>query len=171
MSTTNQGIKFKGNPAKIIGTPLQVGKKAPTATLTANDLSDLDTKSFAGKVLIVSVVPSLDTPVCSTQTKRFNSEAGKLGDKVAVLTVSVDLPFAQKRWCGAEGADHVITASDYKHRQFGENFGTYLPDIGLLCRAVFVIDKDQTVQYVEYVDEITDEPNYDPVLAKVQELV
>lgn len=131
-------------------------------------MADLSSSKFAGKTLVVLSVPSLDTPVCAIETKRFNDEASKLGDKVAVLAVSMDLPFAQKRWCGAEGVNNVVTGSDYKHRAFGEAFGAQIQEWGLLTRAVFVADSKGTVVYSEYVPEIPNEPNYTAVLDAVK---
>jgi len=164
-------VTFKGAPLTILGKPLKVGDKAPQFTLTANDMSDLSSSAFAGKVLIISVVPSLDTPVCAVQTKRFNKEAGELGKDVAILTVSLDLPFAQKRWCGAEGVSNVVTASDYKHRSFGEAYGALIKEWGLLARALFVVDKSGKVAYVQYVPEVSSEPEYEGALKKVRELL
>ena len=170
MAKNNQNITFKGNKITILGTPVSEGQKLPKFKLTGIDLSDVTNETFSGKSLIISAIPSLDTPVCSTQTKRFNSEANQLADKIAVLTVSLDLPFAQKRWCGAEGVTAVTTASDYKYRSFGEDFGCYIQELGLLARAIFVADKNGTVRYVEYVDEIGKEPNYDAALNAAKSL-
>ena len=158
--TTN----FKGSPLTLKGAALKVGDKIPGFRLTGTSMEDVTPEMFKGKKLLISTVPSLDTPVCSIETKRFNQETSKLGANVSVLTVSYDLPFAQKRWCGAEGVSSVITASDYKHRSFVENFGTFIEEWGLLSRAVFVVDTKGVVQYVEYVPEIASEPNYDAAL-------
>lgn len=171
MGITNTNITLHGNPLKVQGDSLKVGQKAPSFTLTGNDLKDVKSDAFSGQVLVLSVVPSLDTPTCSIQTKRFNKEAEEFQGKATILTVSVDLPFAQSRWCGAEGAANIKTASDYKYRTFGPAYGAYLSDTGLLARAVFVIDSTGTVQYVEYVDVLSDEPNYDAALKKVRELL
>ena len=170
MNKSNQNITFKGNKIQVTGRQINEGDALPTFKLTANDMSDLDNSAFAGKVLILSVVPSLDTPVCALQTKRFNQEAGALGDQVAILTVSMDLPMAQTRWCGAEGVENVTTASDFKYRGFGEDFGCYLQDLGLLCRAIFISDADGKVHHVEYVSEIAEEPNYDAALSAAKEI-
>lgn len=170
MNTSNKNITFKGNPIKVFGRELAIGDTLPDFKLTAQDMSDLTKANFAGKVLIVSSVPSLDTPVCAVQTKKFNEEVDKLGPNVAVLTVSMDLPMAQKRFCGAENVSNVTTGSDFKYRSFGEDFGTYLPDLGLLARAVFIADRSGTIQHVEYVNEIAQEPDYEPALAKAREL-
>ena len=157
-------VTFKGNPISISGPELKVGDNAPEFKLTDNAMQDLTLAAFAGQTLILSVVPSLDTPVCSVQTKKFNESAAKLGDNIRILTVSLDLPFAQKRWCGAEGVTAVTTASDYKYRSFGESYGAYLPDLGLLARAVFIIGSDKKVKYVQYVTEVASEPDYEQAL-------
>jgi thiol peroxidase len=170
MALTNEKITLFGNKVTVTGAPLKVGQMLPHFTLTGNDLADLSSDSFKHKVLIISVLGSLDTPVCSIQTKHFNQELSKLPQDVVVLTVSRDLPFAQKRWCGAEGATKVVTASDYKHRTFGPAFGTEVVESALLARAVFVADKKGVIQHVEYVDEITTEPDYSKALAVAQEL-
>jgi thioredoxin-dependent peroxiredoxin len=164
-------ITFKGNAMTLVGKQVSVGQKAPDFNLTGNDLSAVSLKSSAGKVRIVSVIPSIDTPVCDLQTKRFNDEAGKLGAKVAVLTVSMDLPFAQKRWCGAAGATSVQLLSDYKDHSFGIAYGARIKELGLLTRAVFVIDSNDTLQHVEYVSEVTSHPNYDAALAVAKKLI
>src|SRR5690606_39247815 len=122
---------------------------------------DTSNKDYEGKVLVISVIPSIDTPVCQVQTKRFNEEVSKLSGNVCVLTVSRDLPFAQKRWCAAEGIDQVICASDYKYRTFGKAFGVDIENIGLLTRALFVVSPEGKISYVDYVSEVGDEPNYD----------
>lgn len=161
-------ITFKGNPLTLIGAALKAGSEAPHFTLTANDLSDLRCEAYHGKVLVISVVPSLDTPVCAMQTRTFNQRATQLSKDVIVLTVSMDLPFAQKRFCGAEGIERVVTASDYKHRTFGPTFGVLIKELGLLARAVFVLDRAGKVVHAEYVGEVTNEPNYDAALAAVK---
>ena len=157
-------ITFKGTPMTLVGNEVKVGQQAPHFTLTANDLSDLVCKQFHGKVQVTS----LDTPVCATQTRTFNERAAALSADVVILTVSVDLPFAQKRFCGAEGIERVITASDYRYGIFAEQFGVQIKELGLLTRAVFVIDKKGKVIYVEYVPEVTNEPDYDAALQAVK---
>ncbi len=171
MGTTNQNMTIHGDPLEVTGTCLQVGGKMPTFTLSGADLKDISSTSFSGKVLVISVVPSLDTPTCDLQTKRFNKEASTLSDDVVVLTVSRDLPFAQKRWCGANDAASITVASDYKYRTFGQAFGVDVPGVGLLARAVFVVDTTGTIQYIDYVSELTAEPEYAPVLETVKGLV
>lgn len=159
MNTTNTNLTFQGNPLKVVGKALSIGAKCPAFTLTGTDMKDVTEANIAGKTAIIVVVPSLDTPVCSIEVKKFNTEAGSLKNTV-VLTVSEDLPFAQKRWCGAEGVLNVLVASDYKYRTFGEKFGAWLPDVGLLARSVFVVDSTGVVRHVEYVTELSAEPNY-----------
>lgn len=171
MNKTNSNITFQGNKLPILGAAVQEGQKMPAAKLTGNDMADVELASFQGKVMILAAVPSLDTPVCSIETKRINAELANLGKDVVAVTVSMDLPFAQKRWCGAEGASNVVTLSDYKYRGFGEAFGCHIQSWGLLARALFVIDKSGTVRHVEYVPEIAQEPNYDAAISKVRELI
>ena len=170
MSKTNENITLKGNPVTLSGDAVAEGSVVPDFQLTGNDLSDLSINSFQDKVVIISTLPSLDTPVCSIETKRFNEEVQSLSD-VVVLAVSRDLPFTQKRWCGAEGVEDVVTASDHKHRTFGKAFGVDIEDVGILARAVFVVGKDGKVAHVEYVPEIADEPNYDAAIEAAKNLV
>lgn len=170
MAKTNSNITMHGNPLKVKGNAVTEGSVAPKFKLTGTDMADVESDRFAGKIMTVVSVPSLDTPVCSMEIKKFNSEVASLGEDVVTLVVSRDLPFAQKRWCGAEGVKHVVPLSDYKYRTFGEQFGADLPDIGLLARAVFVIDQSGKVAYVDYVSEVGDEPNYGEVLSAVKKL-
>lgn len=169
MSERSGAITLQGNPMTLVGNQVKVGDKAPGFTLAANDLSPVSLDDFKGKVVIIASVPSLDTPVCDIETKRFNKEAAALGD-VAILTVSVDLPFAQARWCGAAGVDAVKTLSDYKDVAFGEAYGVLIKELRLLARAVFVVDKQGVVQYAETVKEVADEPDYESVLAAAKKL-
>ena len=166
MSERIGAITMKGNPLTLSGHEVKVGDQAPDATLVANDLSEVKLSSFKGKKVILSVVPSLDTPVCDLQTKRFNQEASSLSD-VVVLTISKDLPFAQKRWCGAAGATAVKTLSDFRGN-FGETYGVLIKGLGLLARAIFVIDESGKVTYVQLVKEVASEPNYEEVLKAVK---
>ncbi|MDZ5472517.1 thiol peroxidase [Bacillus sp. 31A1R] len=156
-------ITFKGNPVTLLGSEVKVGDKAPNFTVLANDLSPVTLDSSKGQVRLISVVPSIDTGVCDAQTRRFNEAASSL-DNVQILTVSVDLPFAQKRWCGAAGIDKVQTLSDHRDLSFGEAYGVAIQELRLLARAVFVIDSNDTVTYVEYVSEATDHPNYEAAI-------
>ena len=171
MSERKSLITLKGNPLTLLGNPLKEGDKAPASTLVGNDLSEVKLSSFAGKVLVLSSVPSLDTPVCDTETRRFSQEAGRLGDKVNVVTVSVDLPFAQKRWCGAAGVKNVLTLSDHRDTAFGQDYGVLIKGLRLLARCIFVVDKGGVVRYVQLVKEVADEPDYDAVLAAVKKLL
>ena len=164
-------VTMKGNPITLVGTELQVGDKAPDFVAIDNDLNPVSFDSFRGKVCIVSSVPSLDTPVCDMETRRFNDEAGRLDDDVEILTISMDLPFAQKRWCGAAGVDRVQTLSDHRDAAFGQAYGVLIKGFRLLARAVFVVDKEGTIRYMELVKEIASEPDYDSILTAVKELV
>jgi len=164
-------ITMKGNPLTLEGTKLRVGQPAPDVELADNDLNPVRISSYRGKVCIISSVPSLDTPVCDMETRRFNEEAGKLGEDVAIVTVSVDLPFAQKRWCGAAGVDKVITLSDYKERSFGEKYGVLIKELKLLARCVFVVDREGIIQYIQLVSEVTQEPDYEAVLEAARKLL
>lgn len=158
-------ITFKGKPVTLIGPELKVGDSAPNFSVLANDLSPVTLDDTKGSVRIISVVPSLDTGVCDQQTRRFNEEAAKL-PTVNVLTVSVDLPFAQSRWCGAAGIENVQTLSDHRDLSFGEAYGVLIKEMRLLARAVFVIDSNDQITYVEYVPEVTNHPDYEaPILA------
>jgi thioredoxin-dependent peroxiredoxin len=164
-------VTLKGNPVELSGNPPQVGDKAPDFVLTKGDLGKVTQADSQGKVRIISVVPSIDTGVCSIQTKRFNQEIDALPEGVVACTVSVDTPFAQKRWCGAEGVEKMEMLSDYKGGDFGQKWGLYIAEpLGALARAVYVVDKDGTIAYAELVPEITQEPNYDAALAKAKEL-
>jgi thiol peroxidase len=130
-----------------------------------NGLAPVTLGSYAGKIKVISAVPSLDTPVCDTETRRFNQEAAALPANVAVLTVSLDLPFAQKRWCGAAGIDKVVTLSDYRERSFGLGYGVLIKELLLLSRAVFVVDAANTIRYIQIVPEVTAEPDYAAAIA------
>ncbi|WP_195236895.1 thiol peroxidase [Romboutsia sp. 1001285H_161024_C4] len=155
-------VTFQGAPLTLKGKQLKVGDKAPDFTVIDNELNPLKLDDTKGKRVFLSV-PSIDTPVCDMEVRRFNTEASKLNN-VTVYTISMDLPFAQARWCGAAGIENVKTISDYKDREFGKNYGVYINELGLLSRAVFVVDEDDKIIYVEYLEEITEEPNYDKVL-------
>lgn len=163
-------VTMKGGPLTLLGPELKSGDLAPDFEAAGNDLSKVKLSDFTGKVCVISSVPSLDTPVCDVETRRFNEEAGKLGGDVVVLTISMDLPFAQKRWCGAAGVENVITLSDYKDALFGKAYGVLIKDLRLLARAVFIVDGDCVVRYVQIVPEIAQEPDYDAVLEAVKDL-
>jgi thioredoxin-dependent peroxiredoxin len=162
-------ITFKGNPVTLLGEAVQVGQSAPDFHVLANDLSQVSLETFKGENLLISVVPSLDTGVCDAQTRRFNEDAASIPN-VRVLTISVDLPFAQKRWCGAAGIDRVQTLSDHRDLSFGTQYGVAIKELRLLARAVFVVDKDGVVRYVEYVPEATNHPNYEAALEAAKAL-
>ena len=164
-------VTFAGNPIALLGKEVKVGDKAPAFTLLDNGLGEKTLADYAGKVKVISVVPSLDTGVCDAQTRWFNQNVSQLGENVVVLTVSVDLPFAQKRWCGAAGIDQVETLSDHRDLSFGENYGFILEGLRLLSRGIVVIDKDDVVRYVEYVPEVTSAVNFDAAEAATKELV
>ncbi len=168
MAKSNEVITMKGNPLKVEGHCIEEGAQLPQFTLTGLDMSDVTNATYAGKVVVLVSVPSLDTPVCAIETKRFNQEATALSKDVVIAAVSRDLPFAQKRWCGAEGVENVVPLSDYKHRSFGKAFGVELPDLALLARAVFVADKTGTIVHVDYVTEVADEPDYGAALDAVK---
>jgi len=164
-------VTFKGNPLTLLGTELSTGNIAPDFTVTANDLSDVSLSSYKGKVCIISSVPSLDTPVCDTQTRKFNEQVTRLGDNVVVLTISMDLPFAQARWCAAAGLDNVITLSDHRDASFGTAYGLLVKGLRLLARAVYVLDKDGAIKYQQIVPELTDEPDYRAALEAAKQLI
>lgn len=164
-------ITFKGNPMTLLGPALKVGDRAPDFRVVDNGLAPVTLASTSGKLRIISAVPSLDTPVCDTETRRFNQEAAGLPDSVAVLTISLDLPFAQKRWCGAAGIDRVQTLSDYQDRSFGQAYGVLIKELKLLARCIFVVDAADTIRYIQQVPEVTHEPDYAAVLAAVKVLL
>ena len=164
-------VTFAGNPIALLGKEVKVGDKSPAFTLLDNGLGEKTLADYAGKVKVISVVPSLDTGVCDAQTRWFNQNVSKLGENVVVLTVSVDLPFAQKRWCGAAGIDQVETLSDHRDLSFGENYGFILEGLRLLSRGIVIIDKDDVVRYVEYVPEVTSAVNFDAAEAATKALV
>ena len=161
-------VTFAGGPVTLVGPEVKVGQAAPDFTLLDNGLAPKTLKDFAGKVKVISVVPSLDTGVWVAQTCWFNQDATKLSDDVVVLTVSMDLPFAQKRWCGAAGVENVVTLSDHKDASFGENYGFLIEELRLLTRGVVVIDKNDKVTYVEYVPEVTHAVNFDATIEAIK---
>lgn len=162
-------ITFAGNPLTLLGTTVNTGEKAPDFTVLANDLSPRTLSDYADKVLVISVVPSLDTGVCDMQTRRFNTEAASLSDNVRILTISCDLPFAQARWCGAAGVKSLETLSDHKDLSFGLAYGVAIKELRLLARAVFVINADGTIVYKQIVPEMTSAVDFDAALAAVKD--
>jgi len=171
MSQTKPRITLEGEPVTLIGNRVEVGQPAPDFIAIAEDLSPVPFSSFRGKPCVISSVVSLDTSVCDTETRRFNEEATSLGDEVELITISMDLPFAQERWCAAQGIDRVTVLSDHRDASFGVGYGVLIKDLRLLARAIFVIDRDGKIHYTQFVREITDEPNYDEVLETVRRLM
>jgi thiol peroxidase len=163
-------ITMKGNPLTLLGTSPAVGHPAPDFEALDNNLSPVRLSAFNGKTCIISSVPSLDTPVCDLETRRFNQEAGRLGEGVQVLTISMDLPFAQKRWCGAAGVERVMTLSDHRNAVFGKAYGVLIKELRLLARAVFVVDRKGVLRYSQLVRELSQEPDYEAVLTAVKDL-
>lgn len=164
-------VTFKGKPLTLVGKEIKAGEKAPDAELTDTNLNVVKLSTFLGKPCIISSVISLDTPVCDQQTHRFNAEATKLGKDIEILTLSMDLPFAQKRWCGASaGMENIKTLSDYRNADFGNKYGALIKELHLLTRAVFVVDRKGIVRAVQYVNEITQPPDYDKILAELKEV-
>ena len=170
MKEEKGAITMKGSPLTLTGGRLKVGDRAPDFTVLDNSLNPVSFSHYKGKVCVISSVPSLDTPVCDMETRRFNQEAGGMGSNVTILTISMDLPFAQKRWCGSAGVDKVVTLSDHRDAFFGTAYGVLIKELRLLARAVFVLDRAGVVQYIEIVKELTQEPNYPAVLAAVKKL-
>lgn len=165
-----RGVTFKGNPLTLAGNEVKVGQAAPDFKVHyfEGGLKEIKLADLKGKPTIISVVPSLDTPVCALQTKKFNESLARLGDRVNALTVSLDLPFAMNRFCGAESIKNMRVGSDYQDRNFGTNWGTLINELKIECRAVFVLDKDGKVTYAQYVPEVASEPEYEPALAALE---
>jgi thiol peroxidase len=164
-------VTFMGNPLTLVGPEITPGMAAPDFAVVNNDLGPVSLADVAGKVVVISTVPSLDTPVCDMETRRFNQEARALGDTIKVVTVSMDLPFAQKRWCGNAGVENVQTVSDYQTAAFGQAYGVLIDGLRLLARAIFVIDASGKVAYVQIVPELTHEPDYAAVLGAIKKLL
>lgn len=163
-------VTMKGNPLTLLGPELKIGNPVPNFWVVDNTLSSVEFSSFSGKVCLIASVPSLDTPVCDLETRRFNSEAGNLRSDIQILTISMDLPFAQKRWCGAAGIDKVITLSDHKDASFGTAFGVLIKELRLLARAIFIIDRQGILRHVQIVKDLSQEPDYDQTLTIVKNL-
>ncbi len=166
-------VTFKGNPMTLAGEAVAVGQAAPEFKLHyfKDGMQELTLADLKGKPSLISVVPSLDTPVCATQTKTFNEKVGELGDSINAVTVSLDLPFAMNRFCGAENVTNVQPASDYQDRNFGNAWGTLIEELKIMARAIFVLDAEGMIKYVEYVGEVAEEPNYDAAMAALKELL
>lgn len=163
-------VTFKGNQMTLLGREVKVGDKAPNFKVLANDMSEVTIDTDKGKVRLLLSVPSLDTSVCDAETRRFNTEAIKFPENVVVYTISCDLPFAQSRWCEATDVKNIKTLSDHRDLSFGEAYGTWVKELRLLSRAVFLVDDHDTLQYVEYVHEIAKHPNYDAVVEAVRKI-
>ncbi len=163
-------ITMKGNPLTLTGNEVKMGDTAPDFTVLDNDLTPVQFSSYRGKICILSSVPSLDTPVCDIETRKFNEEASRLGMDLLILTISMDLPFAQKRWCAAAGVDKVKTLSDHRDASFGTSFGVLIKELRLLARAVFLVDGQGSIQYIQLVKELTKEPDYEAILSALKKL-
>ena len=170
MGERKGAVTMRGNPLTLVGNEVKVGDAAPEVILLDNALSQVKLSAFRGKNCVLVSVPSLDTPVCDMESRRFNEEASRLGTDVAILIISMDLPFAQKRWCGAAGVTKVQTLSDHREASFGNAFGVLIKELRLLARAVFVVDKKGTIRYIQLVKEAAQEPNYQEVLDALKKL-
>ena len=164
-------ITMKGNPLTLVGRQPQIGEQAPDFELLDNELSKVTRASLLGKICVLISVPSLDTPVCDIETRRFNEEAVNLGPDVSVIAISMDLPFAQKRWCGSAGVENVMTLSDHFDGAYGKSYGIMIKELRLLARAIFVVDREGTIQYTQLVKEVADEPDYEDVIEAVKKLI
>jgi thiol peroxidase len=171
MTQERAGYTFKGNPIHLLGSELKVGDQAPDVSFSTSFVDHVQLSSFDGKIKFISVTPSLDTGKCDIQARRFNQEASALGDQVAIINVSVDLPPAQARWCGASGADQITVLSDYKHKEFGLKYGVLIKELQVDMRAVFIVDKSNKIQYIEVLREMAEEPNYDAAIAAAKKLI
>ena len=163
-------ITMKGRPLTLLGDIPAKGTRAPEFEVIDNDISTVTLGTYLGKTIILSSVASLDTPVCDMEVRRFNEEAGSLDSDIVILTVSMDLPFAQKRWCGAAGVERVFTLSDHRHGSFGKNYGVLIKELRLLARAVFILDSEGIIRYHQLVTEVSQEPDYEEVLSAVKSI-
>ncbi len=164
-------ITFRGTPLTLLGPDVAVGEKAPDFRVVDTDLNPVTLQDFTGKVLLISVTPSLDTPVCDMQGRKFNELAAGLSEDVVVLNISVDLPFAQRRWCGANNIDRIKVLSDYQERDFGLKYGVLIKELKLLARSVWIVDKDGVIRYKQIVPEVTTEPDYDAAMAALKQVL
>ena len=171
MNERNDVVEMNGQPLTLLGNELKIGDTAPDFEAVDSDMKPVRLSAFKGKVVVITSVPSLDTQVCDMETKRFNTEAKKLDDNVVILTVSMDLPFAQKRWCEEAGVKNVHLLSDHRNAEFGLAYGVLIKGLRLLARAIFIIDTDGKVRYIQYVKETASEPDYDEVLNEIKRLV
>jgi thiol peroxidase len=164
-------VKSKGNPLTLVGNEVKVGDSAPDFEVLDGSLNSVRLSSFKDKVVVVASVPSIETAVCDLEAKRFNKEAGKLGDDVMILTISMDLPFAQSRWCAAAGVENIKLLSDYRDASFGNSYGILIKELRLLARTIFIIDRSGKVRYIQYVEETSEEPKYEEVLDAVRKVI
>ena len=164
-------VTVKGNPVTLIGSEIKVGDKAPDFTLVDGDLKEVRLKDFAGKIKIISVSASLDTPVCDMQARRFNQEAATLPADVLILNITMDLPFAISRFCTTAGIDKVHAYSDHRDASFGNAYGVLIKELRLLARSIFIIDKNEVIRYIEIVPELTNHPDYDKALGALKKLL
>ena len=163
-------VSMRGNPLTLVGNEVKVGDEAPDFVVLANDLSPVSFSSFRGKVCVLSSIPSLDTPICNATTRRLDREAERLGTGVAILTISMDLPFAQRRWSDAAHMNRVQTLSDHRDASFGTSYGLLIKELRLLARALLLVDGDGVIRYIQLVREVNDEPHFEPVLSALSEL-
>jgi len=171
MTERNNVTTFQGNPLTLVGDELSIGQAAPDCQMLDDQLNPVKLSSYKDKVCVICSVPSLDTPVCDTEVRRFNTEAAGLSDDIQIIVVSMDLPFAQARWCGAAEVDNLITLSDYRDAEFANAFGLLIKELRLLARAVYILDKSGTVAYAQILDDITKEPDYDAAIDAAKKLV
>ena len=164
-------ITFLGNPLTLIGTEKKIGEKADNFTVLDKELKEISLKDFTGKIKLISVTPSLDTPVCDIQARRFNQEAAKLPDDVVIINISMDLPFAISKFCTTAGIDKVKAYSDHRDASFGNAYGVLIKELRLLARSIFIIDRDDTIRYIELVRELSQHPDYDKALAELRKLI
>ena len=170
MKERNGIVTMKGNPLTLMGNEVKVGDPAPDFVAIDNSLSPVRFLSYRGKICILSSVPSLDTPVCNMETRKFNEEASRLGPNITILTISMDLPFAQKRWCGDAGVTKVQTLSDHRDASFGTAYGVLIKELRLLARAIFLVDPKGVLRYVQLVKEVTNEPDYEDIWNSLKNL-
>ena len=171
MNERKDVVTSKGDPLALAGNEAKVGDRAPDFTVLDNDLNPTRLADYKGKILIIASVPSLDTSTCDIETRRFNKEAAKLGEDVAILVISMDLPFAQKRWCAAAGVESIQLLSDHRDASFGHSFGVLIKELRLLARTVFIVDPAGSVRYIQYVKETTEEPDYDDALKALSQIL
>lgn len=170
--TLKRTVTLHGRELTLSGDELKVGDKAPDFKVISNDMTPMKFyRTYGGKIVLISSVPSLDTPVCDLETRKFNSHAQSLSSDIEIITISMDLPFAQKRWCGANGIDRVKTYSDYIKADFGKSYGVLIKELRLLARCLFIVDKEGIIRYIQLVKEVSNEPNYDEVISELKKII